>query len=1320
MVEVLSRSLQVRDDGTGNSRELKGTYAEFAAEDAIILLGDPGMGKTTFLKEAAGGGFTTIRRFLVDPHGAKGEPLFLDALDEFRAVAGGSDIASEVAKALCSLKKPKFRLSCRSADWFGSMDQEVIRAASASGRVVVLELCPLCRDEVLTAVQGVIADPARFVEEAESAGLTGLLGNPQTLELLARAWATSRKPRNKFEAYQTGVSELLKETNPLHLPRGVNSAALDDLRKAAGAACSILLLSNTVGVSRLEMPDDDYFALHIVPDGSRQFLDLALKRRLFTSPGEDRFEPLHRTIAEFLAAEDLAARIGDGLPIDRVLALICGTDGNPVSSLRGLFAWLMCWLGPFAEGYVERDPYGVATYGDASALSPGAQRAIWRGLHRLRDPWFLSHRDERASFRELANPNTANMIRGYLEDPAAGAHLIIAALEAISNSTAGGGYGDILRDMVLSLGNDIWLRCTALSAFARTIDNDLAQLAALDRDLAQASQDPFAPEVRAAILPLIRTAGNFAQKILSVLEQAASVKRARHTFGRFHNLIDLPSHSDLEEILDGGSLVLTKGTEGAGIHSELRSMFETWLERRLRNPAPFSAERLAGWLNNRPSGNNRYSAAMLASLKERFRTEPSLFDELYQRLLSTVPHKERSLESFLYYDLWKLLPAEVWPVPPCEFFLACAAKEDDPHRAGAQFKTYLWHIPVEGASVDLAEAGFEFVARRPDVGKALGNWQSCKIDQWRKNEQKRAMKEGRKEKVVRAQNVAALRHLLASIRNGSAEGTLVWALQIYLGYSNDKGIPEGRERLASHTNFEIADACLEGFLCYAENPSIPTRQEIIESWLTGSIPYAHILLALSVFMRLDAGMTVPVESRPHCLAAVTTELNANSEIPGFSETLCRWVLKTAAQHPSEVSSVLKELWLRSSAAKRGGLPLLYELRQDPGSLHFLVKLSTEVLESGIVEDNDTVRRLALVLLHNDRQAAHAIAESELNRKELSIEIRATWCTVLFVIDPSSCTDAWRTLMSQSLPACWSGMEIIKEGGRLAPVQLAEAIATLGEQFPSAEYPTGTFVGRQNAWDASRFVSYLIEVLAADSSPETGALLERLESNAGLESYRDSIRHQRAQQAKKQREAGFTFASPKQVVEAIGKGAPATSRDLAAFIVDHLRVLTRELRLTQRERFRAYWNEEGKKLLKPKCEEVCSGLLAEDLQNRVKQQKLIVTVEHHMVADKECDLVVLQGPERLLPIEVKHHYHDELWTAWRTQLDHLYTRDARAEGLGVYLVLWSSEAEGRKMPKLPVDIVRPTTAAELESSLASLVPEADRCRLHVVVVDISET
>ena len=248
MIGTLSRSLRVIDDGKG--REINGTFAEFESEDAIILLGDPGMGKTTLFRDAAKANYTTVRNFLIDPHAAADDPLFLDALDEYRTIASGQDASFEVAKALCFLKKPKFRLSCRAADWFGSTDQEVLRVASASGRVVVLELCPLSRDEILNAVQGIVQNPVVFLDEADSAGLGKLLGNPQTLELLARAWGTDKKPRNKFEAYEIGVSELIKEINPQHVARGVTSPDPGDLRKAAGATASTILLSNLVGVSQ--------------------------------------------------------------------------------------------------------------------------------------------------------------------------------------------------------------------------------------------------------------------------------------------------------------------------------------------------------------------------------------------------------------------------------------------------------------------------------------------------------------------------------------------------------------------------------------------------------------------------------------------------------------------------------------------------------------------------------------------------------------------------------------------------------------------------------------------------------------------------------------------------------------------------------------------------------------------------------------------------------------------------------------------------------------------------------------------------------------
>jgi len=1322
MIQALSRRLRVRYDGTGQVRETDATFAEFESENAIVLLGDPGMGKTTFFREAAKSTYTTVRKFLIERRVPTGEALFLDALDEYRTIASGNDASAEVAKALCELKKPKFRLSCRAADWFGSPDQEVLRAASASGCVVVLELRPLTRDEILNAVNEIVPDPPLFLDEAESAGLGKLLGNPQTLELVARAWGTEKKPRNKFEAYEIGVSELLKEMNTQHVPRGVTSSDPSDLRKAAGAAASTLLLSNSVGISRAEPADGNgYVKLSVVPYSNRNDLDAVLRRRLFISSEVDRFETIHRTIAEFLAAEDLSNRIMNGLPSDRVMALICGIDGRPVSSLRGLFAWLMCKLGHLAEGYVERDPYGVATYADASVLPPNAQCAIWAGLRKLRDPWFLANEDDRGSFRGLANLNTAKIIREILQDPATGVHLKIAALEAIANSTENIGLNAIIRGIVSEKSDNAWIRSTALRAFAKSVQNDWPQLNALDAELVQATDDLDVTEVRVELLRVTRAHGSLPRRLLSIMEQAASAKKKGGVFGRFRRLRALPSDADLDEILDGASGVLMPKNED---RFELQSIFDEWLKRRLDTSTPITAAQLASWLRSIRVGRDHHPQKTLASLKARFEQEPSLFHKVFELLANVLPNQDRSFSLFLAVDLLKLLPATVWPVSQCAFFLASAEKHNNPERAADFFHMYISWFPSNGGSAALAEAGFDLLARRHDIAKALGKWNVCKIEKWREDQLKRREKKSRKRSANRAHNVAYLTPRLTTLREGGEENALVWAAPVYLGFAYDSAdVADGRERLITVTNEEITEALIEGIARYLETPTIPKMEAVIASWRALQIPHTHILLTLSVFLRLTARMSVPKEALPACIAAVVTISHVGDSMPGWNDTLSGWLLDQARQNPSVVSSVLSQLWVTSAIIKYGDLPGFYELNKDSGLQHFLASVSADVLKTGINEDFYTVGQLVSVLLRHDHQAALEIGETELARNELSVEVRAIWSTALFVIDPTKYLNPWRTLVCGSDPALWQTIEIIghrtKGAISLTSAQRTEIVKTVGQHFPNIRHPIGSSNGSQNPWDAAEFVANQITLLGADSSPETDAQLERLETDDSLASYRDLIRHQRAQHEKQQRETSFTFASPEQVGEAILSRAPSTPNDLLAYIVDHLAALSREVAGTQAERYRAYWNESGHDLVHPKYEEVCSGFLAVDLQNRVQSQGLIITVEHHMIADKECDLMVLQGTERLLPIEVKHHYHANLWTAWRTQLDRLYTRDAKAGGLGIYLVLWSGEAEDRMMPKLPSGIIRPTGAAELKTALESLIPEIDRHRLRVVIVDISK-
>ncbi|MBC2723246.1 MAG: hypothetical protein HGJ97_11280, partial [Desulfosporosinus sp.] len=953
MIDILSRRLLVRDDGSGKCREkLDGTLAEFESEDAIILLGDPGMGKTTIFRESAKEHYTTVRKFLIAPKVTFGSALFLDALDEYRTVASGHDVIAEVAKALCSLKKPKFRLSCRAADWFGTQDQEVLRVASASGRIVVLELCPLTRSEILSAVQGKVPDPVVFLHEVESKGLENLLGNPQTLELLACAWSGDKKPRNKFEAFEIGISKLIKEINVQHVPRGVNRFDHSDLLKAAGTAASIILLSNSVGISRSEPADGSGYVSHtVVPQELRQSLDIALKRRIFISTEVDRFEFPHRTIAEFLAAKDISNRIQNGLPINRVMALIC-IDGRPVSSLRGLFAWLMCMLGHLSTGYVKLDPYGVATYGDASVLAPDAQRQIWESLRDLHDPWFLTSEDNPGLFTELANLNTAEIIKKLIQDTTTSVHLKIAILEAIANSKDDIGITELIKDIVLDKDNNTWLRSTALKAFCKSVNYDRASLETLDFELANSLDDLDAPEVRVELLSINPKLGDWTKRLISTVEQVASAKKERLIFGRFYRLVTLPSDTDLDVVLDSASKVLMHKSPN---RFELRSIFDGWLKRRLESPTLIMPSQLAKWLRNICLGRSRGSEKALALMKARFEQKPSLFEEVFYLLSNTNTNKERSFWLFVVHDLWQMLPETVWPVPHSEFFLTLAEKETDPQRAADLFRMYMNRFPSEGASVAFVESGINFLARRKDIAKIIGNWKSCKIEEHQKAEWRRSLKESRKQSINRAQNVASLTPLLMTIREGSEEHALAWAARVYQGFHTQvENVSNPLERLVNVTNEEIANALVEGLIRYVENPSIPKKEVVIESYFSNSIPWTHNLMCVSVYLLLNAGKRVPKEALPHCIAAVVTAYQIGDSVPGYNETLSKWIIQEVHENSFVVRSVLTEMWAYSARFKKGILPNFYELSKEPNSQRFLVSLSINVLNTGTNEDNYTV------------------------------------------------------------------------------------------------------------------------------------------------------------------------------------------------------------------------------------------------------------------------------------------------------------------------------------------------------------------------------
>lgn len=166
--------------------------------DAYVLLGEPGSGKTVAFKTEAladgeGALYITVRDFVTLglPPSAAGKTLFIDALDE-RRTDSTSPLASldEVRTALQRTGCPRFRLSCREADWVRGGASDLVRV-SPSGSVETLWLEPLSEFEITELLMkwtpARLANPGTFLEEAARRRLAPLLGNPLLLNLLVDA-----------------------------------------------------------------------------------------------------------------------------------------------------------------------------------------------------------------------------------------------------------------------------------------------------------------------------------------------------------------------------------------------------------------------------------------------------------------------------------------------------------------------------------------------------------------------------------------------------------------------------------------------------------------------------------------------------------------------------------------------------------------------------------------------------------------------------------------------------------------------------------------------------------------------------------------------------------------------------------------------------------------------------------------------------------------------------------------------------------------------------------------------------------------------------
>ena len=188
-----------------------------------------------------------------------------------------------------------------------------------------------------------IEDTDEFIAAARKRRIEALLKNPQTLEMLAEAVSVGKWPKTRKETFELACQKLIIEPNNQHRIANPNSDNITQLMNAAGRLCAVQLLTGGAGYTLpgIGVPDGDYPTLEEIHCGEESYANQVLGTRLFVGVSEGRVSPIHRQISEFLAARYIAGLIDKGLlPLERVLALITGFDGDVMSEFRVLLDWL--------------------------------------------------------------------------------------------------------------------------------------------------------------------------------------------------------------------------------------------------------------------------------------------------------------------------------------------------------------------------------------------------------------------------------------------------------------------------------------------------------------------------------------------------------------------------------------------------------------------------------------------------------------------------------------------------------------------------------------------------------------------------------------------------------------------------------------------------------------------------------------------------------------------------------------------------------------------------------------------------------------------
>lgn len=1327
----MNRRILVIDGLDKHERQGIQTLRDLFDFPQVVLLGEPGIGKSTALKfmaNAESGNVISVRALMNGAVTKQDKPLFLDALDEYRSDGSTKDKTYGLAKLIAERSFNRWRLTCRAEDWRSQADANPFFEMGAAQKIVVAQLLPLDYYEACSVLSSLGEEnPEQFMDRAETLGAHAFTENPLSLKLLHKAVSNNGTwPATRFALFTNAIEKLAREHNPDYQANYERSSP-EKIIETAGKIALLQLLSGarTIWRSQGPTPDDsDRLAFITMHDLKldRDLLGDSLDTPLFRGEGES-FEFMHRTIAEFLAGQTLAIVVtANGpqarFPLRRAIALVTGNDGKPPTELRGAFAWFAAHLAQQgdhagARQMAEIDACSLLTYSDAAAFNTDTRRALLHNLDRD-DPYFRATEQGVTVLGGLIDEALIEDIIEILRAPPEESHLLLTVAESLASGQPIPALQPYLKQFVLDTNHTGWQRKRILEAFILGSTNRTSDLRELWDELAcetgSVEREELRIEIATELLPEHLAVADL-QKLLADFERTPE----DNTVGRLFSLEKVLKKNPCSALFESPHATWRPSRSHFN-SSEVDGLLDKALAACILSAHELTGEKLWSWVANsrqyiwHSNDPHEETRAAVASWLQAGQHRES---ELFEAILSTL-NEETGINGAnqIYYGLSGHYPSETTMQMLLNRVKAGTAKKIAPAllsvvvgkaRQVQSDPAFFWEI-------------YELLEGYPEYADLLRGLTTVDLQHERPidlRDQARAAEQ----KSRKTRKIEELTTLIPDLRDGNHLKILNHAAHLYFKPPDfRKPTPRGLEQVVVETNQEIAEAISLGWEYWTKN-GIQAFDIPKLSCAGNSIYFAEYaaVAGLARIIERQAYDEIPEAAIQPLILATLRCTPCIHENP-IRKKLEEWVANQLGSRPKEAADLLTAFWQASLATEAPSLSGMDALTRQPSAAAVLSVTLTRLLTG---QDS-----LAAEILRPMLVAASKVVSKEqieelcgiaLGKESIPDDVRQLWKLLQFLNSP--------TIHKPPLPETINVNQASDVLNQLDQFQLPR-----NNEPPENHRAIAHFIiklagpvsipGREGSRNLSHTVHSAINRLSRYPETETATTLKSLIENPKLHAWEASLRHALSQQIRLRCDQAFIHPSTRSIHEALAGGPPVNAADLFAIAIEELRRLQTELHRTNTTAWKEYWNrDQYGKATEALIENECRNHLLERLKDRLVPYQISTAIPEAQSTDgTRVDILVLSGAGANIPIEAKRHFHPDVWSAAETQLQGYATANG-ADGHGIYLVFWFG-SEYKQTPPLPDMSEKPDTAAKMEAMLYDLLPETLRLKTEVIVFDVS--